>query len=85
MSRGGMECQRGQARKGAKGLALTSPGRRARGCAYGYRHVRARAGIQATAVGRNGGGMAMATTQHRRRATVTAQRKESGDQAKAER
>jgi hypothetical protein len=32
-SRGGTECRRGQARKGTKGLALTSPGRRPRGCA----------------------------------------------------
>jgi hypothetical protein len=47
--------------------------------------VRAHAGIRATAVGRNGDGVAMATTRLRRRATVTAQRKESGDQAKAER
>jgi hypothetical protein len=82
-SRGGTECQRGQARKGVKGLALTSPGRRVRGCACGYGHMHARSGIQATAVGRNGGGVAMATTRHRWRATLTAQRKESGDQAKA--
>jgi hypothetical protein len=82
-SRGGMGCRRGQARKGAKGLALTSPGMRPRGCACGYGHVRAHAGIRATAVDRNGGGVAMATTRLRRRATLTTQRKESGDQAKA--
>jgi hypothetical protein len=40
-------------------------------------------GVQATAVGRNSGGVTMATTRLQRRATVTAQRKESGDQAKA--
>jgi hypothetical protein len=34
-------------------------------------------------VGRNGGGVTMATTRLRRRAIVTAQGKESGDQAKA--
>jgi hypothetical protein len=43
----------------------------------------AHSGVQATAVGRNGGGVTMATTRLRRRATVTARRKESGDQAKA--
>jgi hypothetical protein len=43
----------------------------------------AHTGVQATAVGRNGGGVTVKTTRLRRRATVTAQRKESDDQAKA--
>jgi hypothetical protein len=45
--------------------------------------MRAHTGVQAMAVGWNSGGVTMATTRLRRRATVTAQRKESGDQAKA--
>jgi hypothetical protein len=53
-----------------------------RGCSRQGR-TRAHTGIHATAVDRNGGGVTMATTRLRRRATVTAQRKGSGDQAKA--
>jgi hypothetical protein len=45
--------------------------------------MRAHTGVQATVVGQNSGSVAMATMRLRRRATVTAQRKESGDQAKA--
>jgi hypothetical protein len=53
-----------------------------RGCTRQGRTL-AHTDIQATAVGRNGGGVTMAKTRLRRRAIVTAQGKESGDQAKA--
>jgi hypothetical protein len=40
-SRGGAECRQGLARKGAKGLALTSPDKRTHGCAARHGHARA--------------------------------------------
>jgi hypothetical protein len=63
-------------------VARLGTGTCVRGCTRQGRTL-AHTGVQATAVGRNGGGVTMETTRLRRRATVTAQRKESGDQAKA--
>jgi hypothetical protein len=59
---------------------------RARACARGCTRqgrTSVHTGVKARSVGRYGGGVTMATTRLRRCATVTAQRKESGDQAKA--